>query len=144
MRSISKASRAVNEFASLAIAATLLAGFRLVAWCTRPQRRPDDGQSFPVPSLRYFSEVLDVIAIVTATRKLPWTFARDLATVRCYVAVSGSRRALRLRPQAAPAPLRGPGPICGEARGSADYRWNNQLVLQYIVSERLLFRPPQI
>lgn len=132
-RSISSASRVV---ASLAIAATLLAGFGW--WRGARDRTVVPMTVVSVPSLVLFSEVLDDYRRVTAT-ELPGR-SRDLATVRA--ALPFPVRALvtpELRLLAAwTTDLR------GEPAAVLAYRWNNQLVLQYIVSEQLLFRPPEI
>ena len=129
-------SRSSRVFATVAIAATLLMGF--VLWLGARDRTAAPMTVVSVPSVVLFSEVLDDYRRVTAT-ELPGR-ARDLATVRA--ALPFPVRALvspKLRLLAAwTTDLR------GEPAAVLAYRWNNQLVLQYIVSEQLLFRPPEI
>ena len=129
-------SRSSRLFASLAIATTLLMGF--VWWRGVRDRIAAPMTVVSVPSVVLFSEVLDDYRRVTAT-ELPGR-SRDLATVRA--ALPFPVRALvspKLRLLAAwTTDLR------GEPAAVLAYRWNNQLVLQYIVSEQLLFRPPEI
>lgn len=129
-------SRSSRVFATVAIAATLLMGF--VLWLGARDRIAAPITVVSVPSVVLFSEVLDDYRRVTAT-ELPGR-ARDLATVRA--ALPFPVRALvspKLRLLAAwTTDLR------GEPAAVLAYRWNNQLVLQYIVSEQLLFRPPEI
>jgi len=130
------ASRSARALAALAVAAVMLTG--LMWW-----RRSHEPASAPVTvvaelSVVLFSEVLDDYRRVTAT-ELPGR-SRDLATVRA--ALPFPVRALvspELRLLAAwTTDLR------GEPAAVLAYRWNDQLILQYVVSEQLLFRPAEV
>lgn len=91
-----------------------------------------------LPTLTLFSEVVDDYRRVTAT-DLPGR-SRDLATVRA--AMPFPVHAL-LSPE-----LRLLGAwttdLHGEPAAVLAYRWNDNLVLQYVVSEQLLFRPADV
>jgi hypothetical protein len=91
-----------------------------------------------LPTLTLFSEVVDDYRRVTAT-DLPGR-SRDLATVRA--AMPFPVNAL-LTPE-----LRLIGAWTTDLRGEPAavlaYRWNDKLVLQYVVSEQLLFRPADV
>ncbi len=128
--------RSTRLLATLAVSAILLTGF--VWWRGSNARGSAPVTVVAEPAVVLFSEVLDDYRRVTAT-ELPGR-SRDLATVRA--ALPFPVRALvspELRLLAAwTTDLR------GEPAAVLAYRWNNQLVLQYIVSEQLLFRPPEI
>ena len=130
------ASRLRRSLATVAVSAMLLTG--VVWWRGSHQRGAAPVTVVAEPSVVLFSEVLDDYRRVTAT-ELPGR-SRDLATVRAALPFP-------VRPLVSPE-LRllaaWTTDLRGEPAAVLAYRWNNQLVLQYIVSEQLLFRPAEI
>jgi anti-sigma factor RsiW len=109
-------------------------------WLVRSVQRaaPAPVTVVALPALTLFGEVVDDYRRVTAT-DLPGR-SRDLATVRAAMpfpvnALSSSE--LRLI-GAWTTDLR------GDPAAVLAYRWNDKLVLQYVVSEQLLFRPADV
>ncbi len=91
-----------------------------------------------LPALTLFSEVVDDYRRVTAT-DLPGR-ARDLATVRAAMPFPvNALLSPELRLIAA-----WTTDLHGEPAAVLAYRWNDKLVVQYVVSEQLLFRPADV
>lgn len=130
------ASRTSRVLAAAAVVAVLLTGG--VWWRASSDRASAAVTVVAEPTVMLFSEVLADYRRVTAT-ELPGR-SRDLATVRAALPFA-------VRPLVSPE-LRllaaWTTDLRGEPAAVLAYRWNNQLVLQYIVSEQLLFRPPEI
>lgn len=131
-----RVSGVTRVLATLAVVATLLTG--VVWWRASHERVSAPVTVVAEPAVVLFSEVLADYRRVTAT-ELPGR-SRDLATVRAALPFP-------VRPLVSPE-LRllaaWTTDLRGEPAAVLAYRWNNQLVLQYIVSEQLLFRPPEI
>jgi anti-sigma factor RsiW len=132
-RSLSVRARVLVSALALAIVAT-------AAWVARGAEpvAPTPVTVVELPTLTLFSEVVDDYRRVTAT-DLPGR-SRDLATVRAAMPFPvNALLSSELRLMGA-----WTTDLHGEPAAVLAYRWNDKLVLQYVVSEQLLFRPADV